>query len=248
VSRSEGTASPKLFLLLFRLELLALLICLTAAGFAVAAIFNDTVVPWLFSIASAAGEGILLAIISRLFFRRNSFPLRLTVAITATLLSLMVMGWLTRGLIGADPFLPAERRPDWGGLVLMAIAAAASILALVAWRKRAAAAEVAPAVAGEAIPEPPAAAPEKQNKPVPAARDARPSGNRFRGILRFFQRAGRDAEIRLIGAEKYKCPYCLQPIEARDPRGVVVCPICHTRHHKDCWDITGMCQVPHYHA
>jgi hypothetical protein len=29
---------------------------------------------------------------------------------------------------------------------------------------------------------------------------------------------------------------------------VVTCPICKTRHHKDCWDITGMCQVPHYHS
>ena len=74
------------------------------------------------------------------------------------------------------------------------------------------------------------------------------SGNRFGGVRRFFQRARRDAEIHLTGAEKYKCPYCLQPIEARDPRGMVVCPICHTRHHKDCWDVTGMCQVPHYHA
>jgi len=25
----------------------------------------------------------------------------------------------------------------------------------------------------------------------------------------------------------------------------VECPICHTMHHKDCWDITGTCQVPH---
>ncbi|MFN2120746.1 MAG: hypothetical protein ACK2T0_10170 [Anaerolineales bacterium] len=23
------------------------------------------------------------------------------------------------------------------------------------------------------------------------------------------------------------------------------CPICHTLHHKDCWDVTGSCQIPH---
>lgn len=249
MSQSNGNASPKLFLLLFRLELLALIVCFTSAGFAVAAVFNDTVAPWLFSIASAAGEGILLGLISRLFFRRYSFPLRLAAAITATLFGLMVMGWLTGGLIGADPSLPAERRPDWAGLIWMAVAAAASVLALVAWRKRAAAVEVSPAPAGETVQEPqPTPALGKKIKTASPVHDVRPSRNRFGGIRRFFQRAKRNAEICLVGAEKYKCPYCLQPIEAGDPRGVVVCPICKTRHHKDCWDVTGMCQVPHYHS
>ena len=244
MSGSQPYSSPRLFLLLFRLELLALLACFTAAGFAVAGVVNDTILPWVYTIAAAAGAGIFLGFVSRLFFRRFSFPLRLTAAITATLLSLLIMGWLSQGLVGADPTLPAERRPDWGALGLMAIGVATSALALVAWRKR-----PAPAPAGEVLGEPqPASALEKKIKAAPPTKDARPSRNHFSGVLRFFQRARRDAEIRLTGAEKYKCPYCLQPIEARDPRGVVVCPICHTRHHKDCWDITGMCQVPHYHA
>jgi ribosomal protein L37AE/L43A len=239
--------SPRLFLLLFRLELLAILACLTAAGFAVAGVINETILPWVFAIASAAGAGVVLGFLSRLFFRRFSLPLRLTSAITTTLLSMLIMGWLTRGLIGADPTLPVERRPDWGGLGLLAIGSIASILSVMAWRKRAAA--VSPMPVGEVLQEPQLpAAPEKISKRVPPAKSAAPSRNRFVGVRRFFQRARRDAEIHLTGAEKYKCPYCLQPIEARDPRGVVVCPICHTRHHKDCWDVTGMCQVPHYHA
>jgi hypothetical protein len=236
-----------LFLLLFRLELLALIVCCSGAAFAVAAVFNDTVTPWLFSIASAAGEGIFLGLISRFFFRRYSFPLRLIAAITATLSGLLIMGWLTQGLIGADPTLPAERRPDWAALGLMVLAAAASTLALAAWKKRAAAVEISPAPVGEVIQEA-QPAPGKKIQSAPPALAAQPSRNRLRGVLRFFRRSGRDADIRLTGAEKYKCPYCLQPIEARDPRGVVACPICHTRHHKDCWDVTGMCQVPHFHA
>jgi hypothetical protein len=244
VSGSQPYSSPRLFLLLFRLELLALLAWFTAAGFAVAGVINDTILPWVYTIAAAAGAGIVVGFVSRLFFRRFSFPLRLTAAITATLLSLLIMGWLTQGLVGADPTLPAERRPDWWALGLMAIGVATSTLALAAWRKRA-----APASAGEVLGEPQlSAALEKKIKSAPPTKDARPSRNRFSGFLRFFQRARPDAEIRLTGAEKYKCPYCLQPIEARDPRGVVVCPICHTRHHKDCWDITGMCQVPHFHS
>ncbi len=243
MSGSQPYSSPRLFLLLFRLELLALLASFTAAGFAIGGVINDTTAAWLYAIAAAAGAGLVLGILSRLFFRRFSFPLRWTAAVTATLLSLLVMGWLTRGLVGADPTLPAERRPDWWALGLMAIGVATSTLALVAWRKRA-----APAPAGEVPQEPPAsAAPEKKILAAPLAKGSPPSRRRFGGVLRFFQRARRGAEIRLTGAEISKCPYCLQPIEARDPRGVVVCPICHTRHHKDCWDITGMCQVPHYH-
>ena len=249
VSQPQSYHSPRLFLLLFRLELLTLLTCCMGAGFAVAAVINDTVAPWLFAVASAAGEGILMGLTSRLFFRRFSFPLRLTSALAATLLGLVVMGGLTRGLIGADPSLPAERRPDWGGLGLMVVGAAASTLALVAWRKRAAVVAVSPLPAGEVIQEAqPAAAREGKIKTGQAAQAAHPVRDRLRGVMRFFRRSNRDAEVRLIGAEKYKCPYCLQPIEPRDPRGVVVCPICKTRHHKDCWDITGMCQVPHYHT
>jgi ribosomal protein L37AE/L43A len=239
--------SPRLFLLLFRLELLAILACLTAAGFAVAGVINDTILPWVFAIASAAGAGVVLGFLSRLFFRRFSFALRLTSAIAATLLSLLIMGWLTHGLVGADPALPAESRPDWGGLGLMAVGIAVSTLALLVWRKRAAV--VSPAPVGEILQEPQLpATPEKKIKRVPPAKAIEPSRNRFGGVRRFFQRARRDAEIHLTGAEKYKCPYCLQPIETHDPRGIVVCPICHTRHHKDCWDVTGMCQVPHYHS
>lgn len=53
--------------------------------------------------------------------------------------------------------------------------------------------------------------------------------------------------VRLIGREEHRCPYCLEIVEDKDPRGVKVCPICHTHHHADCWDVTGTCQVPHYH-
>ena len=51
--------------------------------------------------------------------------------------------------------------------------------------------------------------------------------------------------VHLAVHEEHKCPYCFQTVSRNDPRGVVECPICHTLHHKDCWDITGNCQVPH---
>lgn len=54
--------------------------------------------------------------------------------------------------------------------------------------------------------------------------------------------------IRLVGREEMRCPYCLQVVERKDPHGIVICPICKSAHHKECWDITGSCQVPHNHA
>jgi flagellar biosynthesis protein FliQ len=54
--------------------------------------------------------------------------------------------------------------------------------------------------------------------------------------------------VQLVGTEEHRCPYCLELVEPNDPRGVVVCPICHTRHHADCWNVTGVCQVPHKNA
>ena len=58
----------------------------------------------------------------------------------------------------------------------------------------------------------------------------------------------RRPKISLVGTEEHRCPYCLEEVDPQDPAGVVVCPICHSYHHKSCWDITGTCQVPHSQA
>ncbi len=62
------------------------------------------------------------------------------------------------------------------------------------------------------------------------------------------RRAGvfrRKPAVQLAVYEEHRCPYCLEPVNRNDPRGTVECQVCHTLHHKDCWDITGNCQVPH---
>ena len=58
----------------------------------------------------------------------------------------------------------------------------------------------------------------------------------------------RKARVQLALVEEHRCPYCLENVARSDPRGVVECTICHTLHHKDCWDITGTCQVPHLNS
>jgi hypothetical protein len=60
------------------------------------------------------------------------------------------------------------------------------------------------------------------------------------------QRIKDDDNVKLVGAEEHRCPFCLEEIDLNDPRGVKVCHICKTYHHADCWDVTGMCQVPHH--
>ena len=51
--------------------------------------------------------------------------------------------------------------------------------------------------------------------------------------------------VKLALVEEHRCPYCLDIVNRTDKRGTVECEVCHTLHHKDCWEITGMCQVPH---
>jgi hypothetical protein len=50
---------------------------------------------------------------------------------------------------------------------------------------------------------------------------------------------------RVMAVVEDRCPYCLDVIKRKDPRGVRTCDVCGTPHHADCWSITGKCQVPH---
>ncbi len=61
------------------------------------------------------------------------------------------------------------------------------------------------------------------------------------------KKRSKNNNVTLTGTEEHRCPYCLEIVNKNDPRGVVVCPDCGTWHHKDCWDITGSCQVAHKH-
>lgn len=55
-------------------------------------------------------------------------------------------------------------------------------------------------------------------------------------------------EVRFTNLEEHRCPFCLEEITRKDPRGIKTCEICKTQHHADCWEVTGICQVPHYQS
>jgi len=59
------------------------------------------------------------------------------------------------------------------------------------------------------------------------------------------RRRSRKPDVQFSVIEEHRCPYCLEIIDPKDPRGTVECKICHAVHHADCWAITGSCQVPH---
>jgi hypothetical protein len=57
------------------------------------------------------------------------------------------------------------------------------------------------------------------------------------------RRRSRRARVQLALVEEHRCPYCLETVTHTEPH--MECTVCHTLHHKDCWNITGTCQVPH---
>jgi hypothetical protein len=74
----------------------------------------------------------------------------------------------------------------------------------------------------------------------------RTNGRGQRSLARGLRsRLRRKKPVELVGTEEHCCPYCLEPVDKNDPRGMTSCPICHTWHHSDCWAVTGTCQVPH---
>ncbi len=77
----------------------------------------------------------------------------------------------------------------------------------------------------------------------PAAAPLRPA--RAKSTKRWNPLRHNKPAVQLAVYEEHRCPYCLEVVNRNDPRGVVECQVCHTLHHKDCWDITGSCQVPH---
>lgn len=234
--------------LLFREGELAMIALFAAMGFTVAGLENISVEPSIFNLAAAGGGAMILGFSARVLFRERKLMLRWSSTMAALVLMLLLMGWFTRGATGVSlSFLPV-RPPDWGALFQLLLGGLSGTLSLLArpwWRENPAIALVVeehPEVAREAnvrLASPPEAEPPRVRLHFL---------ERVRSSLRGWRKRVRKDEVRLVGAEEHRCPYCLQLIDSRDSRGVVICPVCHTHHHRDCWAVTGMCQVPHYHA
>jgi hypothetical protein len=168
--------TPKLFLLLFRLELLVIVACIAAGGLAAAAILNDSVSPWIFAVAAAAGLGLCMGMLARAFYRSYSRPLQWAAGLAGTIAGLIVLGWLTRGLAGADPNGRMQFGPDWMALVQLLIGTIAATLAHAAGRIKYPAPPIVPSEVVGALGGSPTR-PREKSRPAPCPKIPARFGN-----------------------------------------------------------------------
>lgn len=219
------------------------------------------------SLAVLAGFG------SRWMLNRRSLFIRLISAMAAYIIAIFVLGAGSGWKYGIGPLKFGSDRVDAEGLIQLGIGLYFFLLIAFAWRKPRRVEDQplpVPSVEME-IPSREVSQPgntgtrasildlfkPKSKRTVkvgrrrsagatngnkPAAGAATPAKPRRSNPFR------RKAKVRLAIVESHRCPYCLEPVSRVDPRGVVECDVCHTLHHKDCWDVTGVCQVPHLNS
>lgn len=215
--------------------------------------------------------GLVAGIAARFLFRKRNGFVRFISAAAGLIVGLLLLGILTNFSTGLGPLYFWRNTVDWSGLAQIVLGLTSMSLAMRAWSRPARpvpnnpqplpplGSRVPPDVHTRPRPKrkktkraQPAGAPvtgpaglqESKGKPVISARkrNARISKQPLVGL------SLRKPKVRLSRIEKHLCPYCLEPVLRKDPRGVVECEICHTLHHADCWAIAGACQVPHYTA
>ncbi len=225
--------------LLRRLVLVFGVVLAASMGFAALYLVGPGLQPEVLALLAPTGVGLAGG-----FAARWALPprrgLRLATAMAAAALAMVFLGWLTWGMAGLALIHFASSLPDWRGLAHLVLACGASWLALTAWtRPSSEPAAASGPIGSQARP----LSLMRLTRGLPALRIPGPLLRRRAGA----RRARRKMAIRLTGRVEDRCPYCLEIVLRRDPRGVVTCPVCHTRHHADCWAVTGECQVPHHH-
>jgi len=92
---------------------------------------------------------------------------------------------------------------------------------------------------------------QKRNAPKPVIKNAAPAvkvkASSKSSLNKKRTTRNKNNDVKLKGTEDHRCPYCLEKVYKNDPRGIVICPDCGTWHHRDCWEITGSCQIAHKH-
>jgi hypothetical protein len=250
--------------LVFGVILTALTAILTGLGFVSLGRSSGRMVPQLLAPIGSLGVGLVAGFIARWSLGGHSRWRRWWVALFAVCCGLIAFGSLGGSSLGLDLINPRRVRPDWIGLAQLAAGFLTASLAVFAWPPR------KPAKPTPSSPPRPAAAARPARRSIdlkpsvlPAIRslgrrrtDTQPLlrlperglklNTRSRAVKRRRVRSAH-AGIQINTQEQHRCPYCLETVDPGDPGGVRVCSICHTIHHADCWDVTGSCQVPHYH-
>jgi len=220
------------------------------------------------ALAGAGFLGLLLGGWCRLALRDRAGALRFAVALVALAAGVTVFQGVWVALLqGLNPLLGyTVDQVLWTALGQLVVGGLCIVVASLVWRSPAnvagqrelpssipqqspapTPAAPGPGRTGWQVPPPPPE-PRRPTVALPPAVPAR-RGPRFRlPPLRLptRSRAQNRTRTRVIAAEEDRCPYCLDTVASDDPRGVIVCSVCGTPHHRDCWTAAGSkCQVPH---
>ena len=237
-----------------------------AAGILLLLLFlqNTTVHLVVFGFTAITCLGLLAGFMSRWLLKKRSPALRFLAAAVALFTGLVVMYMVSSGMLGLSPYI--RTAIDWYGLVQVGVGLGAAFVALNGFRRKQVQVEVdvpatMPAAPASAPPLMVSAAAATVISPVPGRRKTTAKKGKSttrkaaekkkvvvgkKGTSKTAPAAKKSRKkVTLAAFDEHRCPYCLGEVKRNDARGVVVCPICKAYHHKDCWDITGRCQVPH---
>ena len=217
-------------------------------------------------LATVAGLGAQL-----MFSQRDGF-LRFIVAMTGDVAGIYLLGFVSHGKYGISKFGWLPKAVDYNGLNLIGLGFLIILFMCLLFRRTRIIVIPEPiqVIAPSSELETPSAMQIEPSNSISISNLERPriswshffapgslqrarSNGRHSGMIQPAKvapaiapkRRHKKARVQLALVEEHRCPYCLETVTRSDPRGVVECNICHTLHHKDCWDITGSCQVPH---
>ena len=246
-----------------RMMLVILNTALSGTVFLLIVLLEHIIMPIFLKYAIVGVVGLTAGFASRRLLKKSTRMLRLMAAITAIIVSLSLLNMLSLGFVGINLLPKTTNSPDWDSLINMGLGVFTAILALYAWRTSKPIVTPPPVVQMRPSTKirgwwnratlklnPPHENPPQvsiQSRPSSngnVGRSSRIKPQRRSKIFAWTRR--RNHQVQLTGTEEHSCPFCLEPVIFNDPRGVKICPECHTHHHADCWEVTGTCQIPHY--
>lgn len=101
--------------------------------FAVTYVLNRLILPIVVTLAATAGIGLIAGFAVRQTLRNRARIIQGATALAALIIGLLMLGLMTNGQTGLGGFY-SSAGPNWGGLALVALAAATAWLSLRAWR------------------------------------------------------------------------------------------------------------------
>ena len=217
---------------------------------------------FIYSLASVTGIGLVAGLYVRLVMRKSIHAIQILAGLTAALIGIVAFD-LALTQIGAVTVFNGF--PTWSLFTQVFLAGISVWLVETAWRKdrmkilkkkaqfrqarrekllKLKAATKKRNTRRVKTPRPVSSHPVQQ-RPIPATSLRTQPAISLTASPRTQPRKRKNRKVTLAAFEEHRCPYCLQEVKVNDPRGVKICKVCGAWHHKDCWDITGHCQVPH---